>query len=52
MNEVRVNAAGVIAVVAMVVVGFGLANILAMRFAGHPAADAWLDLYGRGATAA
>lgn len=25
---------------------FGVTNLLAMRFAGAPAADAWLDLFG------
>lgn len=27
------------------VVGFGLANLLAQRFQGHPFADAWRSLY-------
>lgn len=33
-----------IATVAYVIVAFGLFNLLAQRFAGHPMADAWLAL--------
>lgn len=28
------------------VVFLGVTNLVAMRFAGNPAADAWLDMYG------
>lgn len=33
-----------IAVLCYVVIGFSLFNLLALRFAGHPLADAWLAL--------
>lgn len=28
------------------IVFFGVFNLVAMRFAGHSMADAWLDMYG------
>ena len=31
-----------------VIATFGIFSALALRFKGHPAADAFLDLYGRG----
>ena len=49
MEHVHVNAVTALSVFLMVIAGLGLANIIAMRFRGHPAADAWLDLYGHGA---
>jgi hypothetical protein len=49
MEHVHINAASAVTIFLAVVVTFGLANVVAMRFRGHPAADAWLDLYGHGA---
>ena len=49
MEHVHVNGATIVATFLSVVVAFGAANLLAMRFRGHPAADAWLDIYGHGA---
>ena len=39
--HVHVNAITGVYVFLMVVIGLGVANLLAMKFAGHPAADAW-----------
>jgi hypothetical protein len=49
MEHAHISAASAVTVFLAVVVTFGLANVIAMRFKGHPAADAWLDLYGHGA---
>lgn len=49
MEHLHINAATAVSVFLMAVITLGLANIIAMRYKGHPAADAWLDLYGHGA---
>lgn len=49
MEHLHLNAATAVSVFLMAVVTFGLVNLLAMKYRGHPAADAWLDLYGHGA---
>lgn len=48
-SHVHINTASVLVVFLSVVVTLGTANLLAMKYQGHPAADAWLDLFGRGA---
>lgn len=47
--HVHINAITALYVFLVCVAGFGIANLLAMKFAGHPAADAWRDIYGHGA---
>lgn len=44
----HVSALAGIVTVLYVIAGFGLISALAMKFKEHPAAQAWLDLYGRG----
>ncbi len=46
--HVHVSALAGIVTVLYVIAGFGLISALAMKFKEHPAAQAWLDLYGRG----
>lgn len=46
--HVHVNALSVFVYFLGMVALFGLANITAKRFSGHPAADAWADIYGAG----
>ena len=48
-NHVHVNAASVLVTFLAVIVTLGTANLIAMRNESHPAAQAWLDLFGRGA---
>jgi hypothetical protein len=48
MDHLHVNAATAVSVFLMVVVTFGAANLVAKKYEGHPAADAWLDLFGSG----
>lgn len=48
-SHVHINAASVVVTFLAVVVSLGTANLIAMKYQGHPAADAWLDLFGRGA---
>jgi hypothetical protein len=47
-EHLHMNAATAIAVFLMVIVTVGTTNIIAKKYAGHPAADAWLDLIGSG----
>lgn len=49
--HVHVSALMGIVTLLYVVAGFGLLSALALRFKNHPAAQAWLDLYGRGTQA-
>lgn len=49
--HVHVSALNAVVTVLYVIAGFGLLNALAMKFKDHPAAQAWLDLYGRGTQA-
>lgn len=44
----HVNATTGVYVFLFAVIGFGIANLISMKFAGHPAADAWRDIYGNG----
>lgn len=46
--HVHVNALSLFVTFLGMVALFGVANILAQRYAGHPAADAWADIYGSG----
>ena len=46
MREVTLDARGALIVFAMVVVTFGVANLAARKYSDHPAASAWLDLFG------
>ena len=48
MDHLHVNAATAVTVFHMVIVTVGTANIIAKKYEGHPAADAWLDLLGSG----
>jgi hypothetical protein len=49
--HVHVSAIMGLVTVLYVIAGFGLISALAMKFRNHPAAEAWLDLYGRGTQA-
>jgi hypothetical protein len=42
------DARGAVIVLAMFIVTVGTANLIAKKYEGHPAADAWLDLFGSG----
>jgi hypothetical protein len=46
--HVHVSALNALVTILYVVAGFGLLSALALKFNKHPAAQAWLDLYGRG----
>lgn len=48
MDHLHVNAATAVSVFLMVIVTVGTANLVAKKYQGHPAADAWLDLFGSG----
>ena len=48
MDHLHVNAAPAVSDFLMVVGPVGAANLVAKKDEGHPAADAWLDLFGSG----
>lgn len=48
MMHMHINGAFLLASFLAAVIGFGILNIVAMKFRGHPAADAWSDIYGQG----
>ena len=48
MDHLHVNAPTAVTVFLMVIVTVGTANLIAKKYEGHPAADAWLDLIGSG----